>query len=116
LGLELTEAATMTYGTRIEGEGCVLQISGDLDALSVPEIRAALDQLVADGHTKVVIEVSELKLIDSSGVGAIVSLFKRVRAKGGSVIVRGLREQPLAIFRLLKLDRVMTPDAPSVAA
>jgi anti-anti-sigma regulatory factor len=46
-------------------------------------------------------------MVDSSGVGALVSLYKRARAQGGAVIVTGLRDQPLAIFRLLRLDRVM---------
>ena len=46
-------------------------------------------------------------MVDSSGVGAIVSLYKRVRGAGGEVVVAGLRDQPLAIFRLLRLDRVM---------
>ena len=46
-------------------------------------------------------------MLDSSGVGALVSLYKRVRAYGGEVVMIGLRDQPLAIFRLLRLDRVM---------
>mgnify|MGYP000959203962 FL=1 len=36
----------------------------------------------------------------------LVSLFKRVRAYGGEVNLVGLRDQPLAIFKLLRLDRV----------
>jgi anti-sigma B factor antagonist len=55
----------------------------------------------------VVVDLSFLRVIDSSGVGAIVSLYKRVRATGGDVRVVGLRDQPLAIFQLLRLDRVL---------
>jgi anti-anti-sigma regulatory factor len=46
-------------------------------------------------------------MLDSSGVGALVALYKRIRAQGGDVVMTGLRDQPLAIFRLLRLDRVM---------
>ena len=46
-------------------------------------------------------------MIDSSGVGALVSLYKRVRAQGGNVVIKGVRDQPLAIFRLLRLDKLM---------
>jgi anti-sigma B factor antagonist len=42
-------------------------------------------------------------------VGAIVSLYKRVRADGGDVFVVGLQGQPLSIFRLLRLDRILVP-------
>ncbi|HMW03405.1 MAG TPA: STAS domain-containing protein, partial [Acidobacteriota bacterium] len=44
-------------------------------------------------------------LIDSSGVGAIVSLFKRVRTLQGDVKIARLRGQPAEIFKLLRLDR-----------
>ena len=60
-----------------------------------------------DKRKRVTVDLSALRLIDSSGVGAIVSLYKRVRAQGGKVGVTGLRDQPLAIFKLLRLDKVL---------
>jgi anti-sigma B factor antagonist len=84
-----------------------VSIEGALDALTVPDLRADLDKLVDNGPPKIEVDLTNLRLIDSSGVGAIVSLYKRIRAKGGKVEIRGLRDQPLAIFRLLRLDRVL---------
>jgi anti-sigma B factor antagonist len=52
------------------------------------------------------VDLSELRLIDSSGVGVLVSLYKRVRANGGDVRFEGATAQPLVIFKLLRLDRV----------
>ena len=51
-------------------------------------------------------DLTALRLIDSSGVGVIVSLYKRCKAFGGDVRVAGLKDQPLSIFKLLRLDRV----------
>jgi anti-sigma B factor antagonist len=84
----------------------VLHVEGALDAVSAPELRPALDAVVAERPRLVTFDLSRLELIDSSGVGAIVSVLKRVREAGGDVRVRGLRDQPLAIFQLLRLDRV----------
>ncbi len=96
----------MNY-TRVDnGERTVLHISGSLDALSTPELRPAIDALVAEKRAAVTVDLSDLRLIDSSGVGAIVSLYKRMRALGAEVEVVGLKDQPLAIFRLLRLDRI----------
>ena len=53
------------------------------------------------------VDLSRLHTIDSAGVGTLVSLYKSVRAQGGSVTITGLQDQPLAIFRLLKLDRTL---------
>jgi anti-sigma B factor antagonist len=97
----------MTFSRSEQGEVTVLRIEGALDALSTPELRPVIDSIVADKRTRVEVELSGLRLIDSSGVGAIVSLYKRLRAQGGQVTVKGLRDQPLAIFRLLRLDRVL---------
>jgi ABC-type transporter Mla MlaB component len=47
-----------------------------------------------------------LDLIDSSGVAALVKLYKGVRAGGGSIQISGARDQPLAIFKLLRMDKV----------
>jgi anti-sigma B factor antagonist len=88
-----------------DGEA-TLRIEGTLDAVTAPELRPALDALVAENKQKIVIDLSSLRLIDSSGVGVLVSLFKRVRANGGDVRIVGVRDQPRAIFRLLRLDRV----------
>jgi anti-sigma B factor antagonist len=83
-----------------------LSIDGTLDAVTAPELRGVVDKIVNDRPKSVVLDLSSLRLIDSSGVGVIVSLFKRVRANGGQVRIHGLRDQPRAIFRLLRLDRV----------
>jgi anti-sigma B factor antagonist len=88
------------------GEETVVSIDGTLDALSAPELRPTLDALVAEGKKSITLDLSQLRLIDSSGVGALVSLLKRVRAYGGEVRISGLKDQPLAIFKLLQLNRV----------
>jgi anti-sigma B factor antagonist len=97
----------MTFSRSDTGDVTILRIEGALDAMSTPELRPVIDAIVADKRPRVDVELSGLRLIDSSGVGAIVSLYKRMRAQGGQVAVRGLRDQPLAIFRLLRLDRVL---------
>ena len=87
------------------GDVEILTLKGNLDALTAPELRPTIDELVASRKTKVVFNLGELTLIDSSGVGAIVSLFKRVRMLGGDVKIACLANQPKEIFRLLRLDR-----------
>ena len=87
------------------GDVVVLTLRGNLDAITAPELRPTIDELVASRRTKVIFDLHGLELIDSSGVGAIVSLFKRVRMLGGDVKIARLANQPKEIFRLLRLDR-----------
>ena len=91
---------------KISASEVQINIEGTLDAVTAPDARATFDQVVLEAWKDITLELSALRLIDSSGVGVIVSLFKRVRAYNGTVRIVGLRDQPRAIFRLLRLDRV----------
>ena len=100
----------MTFDRIDQGNATTLRIEGSLDALSAPDLRLIIDTVVAEKRTPVTVDLKALRLIDSSGVGAIVSLYKRIRADGGTVTVTGLSDQPLAIFKVLRLDRVFKVD------
>jgi anti-sigma B factor antagonist len=90
------------------GEETILKIEGVLDAVTVPDIRPTIDRLVSEKRKLITVDLSSLRLIDSSGVGVIVSLFKRCNSLGCTVRVTGVKDQPLTIFRLLRLDRVFS--------
>jgi anti-sigma B factor antagonist len=108
----------MTFTVSTIDTGVVrLAVEGELDVMSAPDLRKEIDKLTAATPKRVEIDLSLLRMVDSSGVGAIVSLYKRISGQGGEVVVTGLRDQPLAIFRLLRLDRVMVgADLPSPGA
>jgi anti-sigma B factor antagonist len=92
--------------TRVDkNEITVLTLKGSLNALTAPEVKANIDALVAEKRLQVAVDLSGLDLIDSSGVGAIVSLFKRLRMIGGDVKIAALRGQPKEIFRILRLEK-----------
>jgi anti-sigma B factor antagonist len=97
----------MDFSTSRTNGVTTLRIEGELDAITVSQIRPTIDALVAERPARVVIDVTNLRLVDSSGVGALVFLYKNAKQYGGVVTVQGLRDQPLSIFRLLRLDRVL---------
>jgi len=84
----------------------LLKLGGSLDAMTAPELLPTIDRLVEEKRTRITVNLEGLDLIDSSGVAAIVALYKRTRSNGGRVTVTGARDQPLAIFKLLRMDRV----------
>jgi len=97
----------MNFNLNTRENESVLCIAGELDALSVQDLRPVMDRIVDDHPSKVLVDLSKLRLIDSSGVGAIIALFKKVKAYDGSLAVVGVHDQPLAILRLLQLERVL---------
>ena len=99
----------MNFARFDDGDEAILHIEGELDAVTAPELSPTIDKMVGDHPQRVIVDLSALRLIDSSGVGVLVSLYKRVRALGGDVRIVGVTDQPRAIFRLLRLDAVFVP-------
>ena len=87
---------------RVETDEGVVGIgSGD----TMDGFEAFAHLFVGQDPLRIARHVRALETIDSSGVGAIISLYKRLRLKGGDVGIARLRGQPKEIFRLLRLDR-----------
>lgn len=91
-----------------QAETTKLSIGGSLDVLTAPELMPTIDKLVEERRPRVTVDLAGLDIIDSSGVAALVALYKRMRAVGGQVTVIGARDQPLAIFKLLRMDKVFS--------
>lgn len=83
-----------------------ITIRGALDVNTTPEVRSRLDDIVAARPERVVVDFEAVTQIDSTGVGGLVSLFRRVREYGGAFVVENVNGQPLGIFEVLRLDRV----------
>jgi anti-sigma B factor antagonist len=83
-----------------------LTIRGSLDINSAPALAEQIDAIVATKPARVLVDLGSLDLIDSSGVAALVKLYKGVRSGGGAITISGARDQPLAIFKLLRMDKV----------
>ena len=100
----------MDFNLNTHKDPAVLCIGGELDALSANDLRPVIGRIGEDRPSRLLVDLSRLRLIDSSGVGAIVSLFKLVKAYGGAMSLGGVHDQPLTILRLLQLDRVLMRD------
>ncbi|MBE7451213.1 MAG: STAS domain-containing protein [Kofleriaceae bacterium] len=98
----------MDFSRTDQDDVSTLRIAGTLDVNTAPQLAPVIDKLVDDRRSRVVVDLSGLDLIDSSGVAALVALYKRSRVHGGQVTVTGARDQPLAIFKLLRMDRVFS--------
>ncbi|MGN6105948.1 MAG: STAS domain-containing protein [Kofleriaceae bacterium] len=83
-----------------------LMIRGSLDINSAPTLSEEIDKIIAARPERVAVDLGALDLIDSSGVAALVKLYKGIRSTGGAIAISGARDQPLAIFKLLRMDKV----------
>lgn len=84
-----------------------LAITGALDAARIQAMRPELDA-IAEIEDDIEIDMSACSFLDSSGVGAIVFLYKRKRAHGFVVTLNGLSGQPMKLLRHLGVAGLLT--------
>ena len=87
----------------------IVTFYGELDALGCTHIRPELEAIVASKNSqRVTLNLREVSFIDSSGIGAIVYLYKRLKAQGRVLDISGARGQALELIELLRIDTVIT--------
>jgi anti-anti-sigma factor len=82
----------------------IIQLSGEMDALGCSKIRPALEAISKLAYPHTVMDIEQVSFIDSSGIGAIVFLFKRLKEQGRSLEIVGVQGQPQELMKLLRID------------
>lgn len=101
----MVEWPTETTATGI----VVLRPRGRLNMVAAPDLREQLRSLVQSGSSRVVVDLSEVESIDSSGLGALISGLKAARNAGGDLRISAPSAQVIAVLELTNLNRVLKP-------
>jgi anti-sigma B factor antagonist len=75
-------------------------------AATVPEFKTALEQEWKPDIARVVLDLSAVEFIDSSGVGALLGVQKRLSLQSEPVTLKGARPTVVSVLELLRLQRV----------
>jgi anti-sigma B factor antagonist len=94
----------------------VVRPLGRLDVYSAAELRPQLIALVAAGHSRLVVDLTGVAFLDSSGVGALISGLKAARAAGGGLRIVSPHEQAHVVLRMAMLHQVLPPYATEAEA
>ena len=92
---------------RSAGPAEVVSLSGTLDAWSEPDVRAALKGILDGGRSRIVLDLSALRRIDSSGLSALLSVLKAARGAGGDVVLLSPSASVVSVLRLTRLDQIL---------
>jgi anti-sigma B factor antagonist len=93
----------------------ILDVAGEIDVYTAPQLRERLIALVEGGARHVIVNLDRVEFLDSTGLGVLVGALKRLRGVGGELFLACGQERLLKIFRITGLDRVFTM-FPSVEA
>jgi anti-sigma B factor antagonist len=92
----------------------IVRVEGQLVVGNRNELKEHLQGLLEKGERRFLIDFAQTGYIDSSGLGALVALARKVREEGGDLRLSGLNEDLRSLFELTKLDTLFaiseTPD------
>ncbi len=77
-----------------------------IDAHNSTELKEYLLQMIENGKIHILIQLGDVRFIDSSGLGALLSGNKHVAAKSGKLALINIQKQVLSMFELTRLNRV----------
>ncbi len=92
---------------KLGGTLVVIANASRIDAVSAIQFKDALRAATDDGPPRVVLDLSKVEFIDSSGLGAVVAMFKHLSVKG-SMELAALQPAVVKLFHLTRLDSVFT--------
>ena len=86
-------------------------LTGELDLLTAPMLRAQLDALIVDGRRQVRVNASGLTFLDAAGVGSLVEAQQQLRALNGELRLYNVHGLPLRTLTICHLVTAMTSSA-----
>ena len=84
----------------------VIEPTGILDSTKGEEFRQQVNEALLSGVDTILIDLKEITFVDSSGLGALVSVLKKVRSAEKSMYVCSINDQVRMLFELTSMDRV----------
>jgi anti-anti-sigma factor len=85
----------------------IITLPERLDASAADEVRGELRRIIEAGLVWLILDVSLVKFIDSSGLSVFISVLKQVRQRNGDVALIGVRAEVRALLELTRVHRVL---------
>jgi anti-sigma B factor antagonist len=94
----------------MDGSATLVHVGGEVDTYTSPELRGALTELVRDGHTDLVLDLSAVSFLDSSGLAVLISAAKSCRTHGGSLRIAAATPNTLRLLEITGLNHSLEVD------
>ena len=98
----------VTVASRTSGARTVVQVTGEIDVYTAPLLREELASLIDAEHRELLVDLTGVGFMDSTGLGVLVGALKKVRTLGGDLQLVISSEKLLKVFRITALTQVFT--------
>jgi len=88
------------------GSHAVVHVAGEIDVYTAPALRERLDQEIERGQHDLVVDLSDVTFMDSTGLGVLVGRLKLIRVHEGAMRLVCAHDRVLKVFTITGLDKV----------
>ena len=85
----------------------VVEPRGEIDSRAADQVKRTLTELIEGSRSRLLVDLTAVPYIDSTGLGILVAAMKQARAAGGDVRVCGLQKEVLSIFGVTHLVKII---------
>ncbi len=85
----------------------VIDITGQLDAFTTPDVKAEFKKLTDSRHYKLVLNLKQVDYVNSTGIGAIVAVAQQVRRRKGDLKLFGMKADIRKVFDLVGASKIL---------
>ncbi|MTD44382.1 anti-sigma factor antagonist [Conexibacter sp. W3-3-2] len=86
----------------------VLAVAGEIDLFTAPDLKHAAAEAIEGGARRIVIDLTDTRFLDSTGLGVLIGIAKRVRPAGGDVAIVNTEPTTASTFAITGLDGVLS--------
>ncbi|NDD28961.1 MAG: anti-sigma factor antagonist [Proteobacteria bacterium] len=100
----------------VEGGTTIVALDGEIDVHTAPRLREHLDTVLQGGSSRLVVDLENVRYIDSSGLSVLLETHRRAETAGGRMAIICTRSQILKLFSLTQLSEIFHVHASEGAA
>ncbi|MDY6796192.1 MAG: STAS domain-containing protein [Actinomycetota bacterium] len=106
----MEETGEVVLRTRVKEAGGVplIELEGEIDLSTSPTFKDKIYEVIESGNKDIIVDLSSLVFMDSTGLGVLVAALKKTRMQGGSIRLICSRKSVLKVFNITGLDKVFT--------
>ena len=91
-----------------DGDTAMISLAGDVELSHAPDVHAALVNLADEQPARLIVDLGEVQYMDSSGVGTLVDLYRRVHGYGGQLILAAVQPRVRSVLEITQVVQFFT--------
>jgi anti-sigma B factor antagonist len=82
----------------------LIELAGQVDLYSAPEFKQRTAEVIEQGKSRLIVDLTQVTFMDSTGLSVLVGALKRLRLMGGALAIVATDEGTLRLFEMTGLD------------